>query len=66
MTTLHLLAAEPGGNTYAEALRLLFNLGPQPTGPVAALTGDLPVGVELAVQLDSDVPGVLNRAGGKA
>jgi glutamyl-tRNA reductase len=45
------LAAEPGGDSYAEALRLLFNLGPEPSGALAGLPAELPVGVELAVQL---------------
>jgi glutamyl-tRNA reductase len=62
------LAAEPGGDSYAEALRLLFNLGPEPSGALAGLPGELPAGVELAVQLDPDSPfgpGVtLGRTGG--
>jgi glutamyl-tRNA reductase len=62
------LAAEPGGDSYAEALRLLFNLGPEPSGALAGLPGELPVGVELAVQLDPDSPfsqsGSLDRTGG--
>jgi len=62
------LAAEPGGDSYAEALRLLFNLGPEPSGAVAGLPGELPVGVELAVQLDPDSPfspsGTLDRSRG--
>ncbi|MBT0767743.1 glutamyl-tRNA reductase [Kineosporia sp. J2-2] len=57
------LAAAPGGDTYAEALRLLFNLGPAPE-PKA---GELP-GVELAVQLEqdsmSDLSALLGRTGG--
>ncbi|MCE0540101.1 glutamyl-tRNA reductase [Kineosporia rhizophila] len=57
------LAAAPGGDTYAEALRLLFNLGPAP----AAKAGDLP-GVELAVQLEqdslTDLSALLGRTGG--
>jgi glutamyl-tRNA reductase len=46
------LAAEPGGDSYAEALRLLFNLGPEPSEALSGLPADLPVGVELAVQFD--------------
>jgi glutamyl-tRNA reductase len=57
------LAAAPGGDTYAEALRLLFNLGPAP----AAKAGDKP-GVELAVQLEqdslTDLSALLGRTGG--
>ena len=61
------LAAEPGGDSYAEALRLLFNLGPEPSGALAGLPGELPVGVELAVQLDPDSSfgqSTLGRTGG--
>jgi glutamyl-tRNA reductase len=61
------LAAEPGGDSYAEALRLLFNLGPEPSGALAGMPGELPVGVELAVQLDPDSTfgrSALGRAGG--
>jgi len=62
------LAAEPGGDSYAEALRLLFNLGPEPSGALAGLPGELPAGVELAIQLDPDSPfspsGSLDRTGG--
>lgn len=62
------LAAEPGGDSYAEALRLLFNLGTEPSGDLVGLPGDLPAGVELAVQLDPDSPfnpsGTLDRTGG--
>ena len=58
------LAAAPGGDTYAEALRLLFNLGPAPETKKA---GDLP-GVELAVQLEqdslTDLSALLGRTGG--
>jgi glutamyl-tRNA reductase len=58
------LAAAPGGDTYAEALRLLFNLGPAPEKTKA---GDLP-GVELAVQLEqgslTDLSALLGRTGG--
>jgi glutamyl-tRNA reductase len=60
------LAAEPGGDSYAEALRLLFNLGPEPTEPAQAFSTNLPVGVELSVQLDSDnspAVGLFNRTG---
>jgi glutamyl-tRNA reductase len=48
------LAAEPGGDSYAEALRLLFNLGLEPIDTVAGLPADLPAGVELSVQLISE------------
>lgn len=48
------LAAEPGGDSYAEALRLLFNLGPGPLDTVGGLPADLPAGVELSVQLKPD------------
>jgi len=62
------LAAEPGGDSYAEALRLLFNLGPEPSGALTGMPGELPAGVELAVQLDSDSPfgqrDPLGRTGG--
>jgi glutamyl-tRNA reductase len=61
------LAAEPGGDSYAEALRMLFNLGPEPTDKVVGLPTDLPAGVELAVQFENPKPtpaGALNRAGG--
>jgi glutamyl-tRNA reductase len=62
------LAAEPGGDSYAQALRLLFNLGPEPSGALAGVPGELPVGVELAVQLDTDSPlsqsGAFDRTGG--
>jgi glutamyl-tRNA reductase len=60
------LAAEPGGDSYAEALRLLFNLGPEPAEPAAAFSTNLPAGVELSVQLESDdsLPaGLFNRTG---
>jgi glutamyl-tRNA reductase len=64
------LAAEPGGDSYAEALRLLFNLGSEPAEAMAGLPADLTAGVELSVQLESD-PQVsfdsqtaFNRAGG--
>lgn len=46
------LAAEPGGDSYAEALRLLFNLGPEPSEALSGLPADLTAGVELAVQFD--------------
>jgi len=49
------LAAEPGGDSYAEALRLLFNLGPEPSEALSGLPADLPAGVELAVQFDPAV-----------
>jgi glutamyl-tRNA reductase len=62
------LAAEPGGDSYAQALRLLFNLGPEPSGAIGGRSGEMPVGVELAVQLDSASPfstsGALDRTGG--
>ena len=53
------LAAEPGGDSYAEALRLLFNLGPDPTDTIAGLPTELSVGVELPGRLNSgsDVTG---------
>jgi glutamyl-tRNA reductase len=57
------LAAAPGGDTYAEALRLLFNLGPAPE----AKAGELP-GVELAVTLEqdsmTDLSALLGHSGG--
>ncbi len=46
------LAAEPGGDSYAEALRLLFDLGSEPAGQVPGLPAELPAGVELSVQLN--------------
>jgi glutamyl-tRNA reductase len=49
------LAAEPGGDSYAEALRLLFNLGAEPAEGRSALPGDLPAGVELSVELTGPV-----------
>jgi glutamyl-tRNA reductase len=62
------LAAEPGGDSYAEALRMLFNLGPEPSTVVTGLPRELPAGVELAVQLDTDSPfstsGALERTRG--
>jgi glutamyl-tRNA reductase len=62
------LAAEPGGDSYAEALRLLFNLGPEPSAAVAGLPGELPAGVELSVRLEPDSPfsqsGSLDRTRG--
>ena len=45
------LAAEPGGDTYAEALRLLFNLGAEPAEGRSGLPGDVPAGVELSFEL---------------
>ncbi|GAB6901145.1 glutamyl-tRNA reductase [Kineosporia succinea] len=57
------LAAAPGGDTYAEALRLLFNLGPAPE----TKAGELP-GVELAVTLEqdsmTDLSALLGHTGG--
>jgi glutamyl-tRNA reductase len=47
------LAAEPGGGSYAEALRLLFNLGAEPAEAHSGLPADLLAGVELSVQLTS-------------
>jgi glutamyl-tRNA reductase len=47
------LAAEPGGDSYAEALRLLFNLGTEPTEASTGLPPELPAGVELSVQLNA-------------
>jgi glutamyl-tRNA reductase len=62
------LAAEPGGDSYAEALRLLFNLGPEPSGALAGLPAELPAGVELAIQFDPDSPfrpsSTFDRTGG--
>jgi glutamyl-tRNA reductase len=49
------LAAEPGGDTYAEALRLLFNLGSEPAEGRSGLPGDLPAGVELSVELTTEL-----------
>jgi glutamyl-tRNA reductase len=47
------LAAEPGGDSYAQALRLLFNLGTEPSGALSGgLPSEFPIGVELAVELD--------------
>jgi glutamyl-tRNA reductase len=60
------LAAEPGGDSYAEALRLLFNLGPEPAETIAGLPADLPVGVELSVRLRSDLNSTFDRTGGPA
>jgi glutamyl-tRNA reductase len=45
------LAAEPGGDSYAEALRLLFNLGAEPAEGRSGLPGDLPAGVELSYEV---------------
>lgn len=53
------LAAEPGGDSYAEALRMLFNLGPEPSGALGGLPAGLPTGVELAVHLDAAPPAAL-------
>ncbi len=49
------LAAEPGGSSYAEALRTLFNLGPEPDA--VQIPADLQVtgaepGIEIAVTLN--------------
>ena len=55
------LAAEPGGDSYAEALRLLFNLGPDQTEAIAGLPAELPVGVELSVQLNGGAAGLYDR-----
>ncbi len=44
------LAAEPGGSSYAEALRTLFNLGAEPDG------ADMSPGLELPVSLDEPAP----------
>jgi glutamyl-tRNA reductase len=60
------LAAEPGGDSYAEALRLLFNLGPEPAEAIAGLPADLPAGVELSVQLNAEMSGRFDRTGGTA
>lgn len=62
------LAAAPGGDSYAEALRLLFNLGPAPQGKGLG-TNDLVAGVEFAVALDNqdpitDLSALLDRTGG--
>jgi glutamyl-tRNA reductase len=46
------LAAVPGGDSYAEALRLLFNLGSEPADGMPGLPAELPAGVELSVQLN--------------
>ena len=48
------LAAEPGGDSYAEALRLLFNLGSEPAAGMPGLPAELPAGVELSVQLSTE------------
>jgi glutamyl-tRNA reductase len=55
------LAAEPGGDSYAQALRLLFDLGPEPVDTVAGLPADLPAGVELSVQLTPELGVTYNR-----
>jgi glutamyl-tRNA reductase len=49
------LAAEPGGDSYAEALRLLFNLGSEPAEGRSGLPGDLPAGVELSYEMNADL-----------
>jgi glutamyl-tRNA reductase len=54
------LAAEPGGDSYAQALRLLFNLGPDPTDAIGGLATEVPVGGDLSVRLNADPVG--NRA----
>ncbi len=59
------LAAEPGGDSYAEALRLLFNLGPEPVES-GGLPPELPVGVELSVRLSADVGTGFDATGGVA
>lgn len=64
------LAAAPGGDSYAEALRLLFNLGHDPQDK-ATVPGELAAGVEFAVTLDGESPvnklsAALGRSGGPA
>jgi glutamyl-tRNA reductase len=59
------LAAEPGGDSYAEALRLLFNLGPEPAEAIG-MPVELPAGVELSVKLSADSETRYDRTGGAA
>ncbi|MFI7587974.1 glutamyl-tRNA reductase [Spongisporangium articulatum] len=48
------LAAEPGGTSYATALRALFNLGPEPAEAVTGLPSDLPVPVRVSPPVTSE------------
>jgi glutamyl-tRNA reductase len=45
------LAAEPGGSSYAEALRTLFNLGAEPD------VSDVPMGMDVSADLSPE-PGI--------
>jgi glutamyl-tRNA reductase len=58
------LAAEPGGSSYAEALRTLFNLGTEPDG------SDLSIGVDVGepgieIAMSSTVAGTVRPLGGE-